>query len=156
VLQSPVDKPFDKSYIWREGKKRGMEEREIAKKTSQLFFFVITVMLGVLAVLSILDFLMSLSPSSMDITASHILLDKVLYSIILVELMHLTITYTLEVYIDPRELILVILTAVGRKLIVKDLFLEPALTTFAVAVVMIFCIYALKILPPEHSEAEAG
>lgn len=131
-----------------------MEKEEFGIKVSQLFFLVLTVMLGILAVLSILDFFLSLGPSSMDIVESHFLLDKILYSIILVELMHLTITYALEVVIDPRELILIILTAVGRKLIVKDLFLEPAVSTFAAAVVLLFCIYALKILPTGHTKTE--
>jgi uncharacterized membrane protein (DUF373 family) len=133
---------------------RAMENEELGKKVSQYFFFVLTVMLGILAILSIVDFFLSLGVSSLDIIESHILLDQILYSIILVELVHLTITYTLEVVIDPRELILIILTAVGRKLIVKDLFLEPAVNTFAAAIVLLFCIYALKILPAGHVKAE--
>jgi uncharacterized membrane protein (DUF373 family) len=127
-----------------------VEKEELGIKVSQIFFLVLTVMLGVLAFLSIVDFFLNLDRGSMDIVESHILLDKILYSIILVELVHLTINYTLNVVIDPRELILIILTAVGRKLIVKDLFLEPALNTFAAATVLLFCIYALKILPSGH------
>jgi uncharacterized membrane protein (DUF373 family) len=124
-----------------------MEKKELGKKVSKYFFFILTVMIGILVVFSIMDFLFSLNSKSLDITESHILLDKILYSIILVELFHLTITYTLKVEIDPRELILIILTAVGRKLIVKDLFLEPPLNTFVVALVLLICVYALKVMP---------
>jgi uncharacterized membrane protein (DUF373 family) len=128
-----------------------METEDIGKKASQFLFIIITALIGILAVLSIVDFLLRLSPSSMDIVESHVLLDKILYSIILVELMHLTITYAVKLIIDPKELILIILTAIGRKLIVKDIFLEPAITTFAVAIVLLFCIYGLKVLPSDHT-----
>lgn len=124
-----------------------MEPREKGERISQYFFLVITLMIGILAILSVFDFFTSLGPSSMDITESHVLLDKILYTIILIELLHLTITYTIEVVIHPRELILIILTAVGREIIVKDLFKEPPVNTFATAVVLIICIYALKTLP---------
>lgn len=136
------------------GVSKSMEKEELGKKVSQFFFLILTIMIGILAVFSVLDFFLSLGPSSTDIVESHVLLDKILYSIILVELMHLTITYALEVVIDPRELILIILTAVGRKLIVKDLFLEPAVTTFAAAIVLLFCVYALKILPTDYTKKE--
>jgi uncharacterized membrane protein (DUF373 family) len=128
-----------------------METEDIGKRASQFLFIIITALIGILAVLSIVDFLLRLSPGSMDIVESHILLDKILYSIILVELMHLTITYAVKLIIDPKELILIILTAIGRKLIVKDIFLEPAITTFAVAIVLLFCIYGLKVLPSDHA-----
>lgn len=131
-----------------------MENEELGKKVSQILFLILTVMIGVLAIFSIIDFFLSLSPASLNIVESHILLDKILYSIILVELLHLTITYALEVVIDPKELILIILTAVGRKLIVKDLFLEPATNTIAAAVVLLFCIYALKVLPADYTKAK--
>jgi len=129
-----------------------MKNEEFAKKISQAFFLLLTVMLGILAIFSILDFFLSLSASSLGITESHVLLDKILYSIILVELVHLTLTYTIEVDIDPRELLIIILTAVGRKLIVKDLFLEPPSSTLAAAVVLFFCIYALKVLPKGYDK----
>jgi uncharacterized membrane protein (DUF373 family) len=128
-----------------------MEKKELGKKVSQYFFFILTVMIGILVVFSILDFLLNLNSKSLDIIESHILLDKILYSIILVELFHLTITYTLKVVVDPRELILIILTAVGRKLIVKDLFLEPPLTTFATAIILLICVYALKVMPADQT-----
>jgi uncharacterized membrane protein (DUF373 family) len=128
-----------------------METEDIGKRASQFLFIIITALIGILAVLSIVDFLLRLSPGSMDIVESHVLLDKILYSIILVELMHLTITYAVKLIIDPKELILIILTAIGRKLIVKDIFLEPAITTFAVAIVLLFCIYGLKVLPSDHA-----
>ncbi len=124
-----------------------MKSNEMATKLSQAFFLVLTVMLGILAVFSIVDFFLSLGISTLDIDVSHELLDKILYSIILVELVHLTLTYTLEVVIDPRELIIIILTAVGRKLIVKDLFLEPPINTVAAGVVLLICLYGLKVLP---------
>jgi uncharacterized membrane protein (DUF373 family) len=130
-----------------------MENEELGEKTTQYLFLVISAMIGILAVLSILDFLTSLDPSAIDITVSHELLDKILYSIILIELLHLTITYALEAVMHPRELILIILTAVGREIIVKDLFQEPPINTFASAVVLLICIYALKILPNDQTTA---
>lgn len=126
-----------------------MEREEFGRKISQGLFVILSLMIGLLAVLSIVDFFLSIGPSSLDIVESHHLLDKILYSIILVELLHLTITYALEVVIDPKELILIILTAVGRKLIVKDLFLEPASSIVATALVLLICIYALKSLPSD-------
>jgi uncharacterized membrane protein (DUF373 family) len=126
-----------------------MENKELGERTTQYLFLVISGMIGILAVLSILDFLTSLGPNATDIIVSHELLDKILYSIILVELLHLTITYALEAVMHPRELILIILTAVGREIIVKDLFIEPPINTFASAVVLLICIYALKTLPTD-------
>lgn len=126
-----------------------LDNEELGIKISQVFFLLITIMITILAVLSIIDFFASLGPGSMDIVESHHLLDKIMYTIILVELVHLTITYTLEVVIHPRELILIILTAVGRKLIVKDLFTEAAQNTLVVGIIFLLCIYALKILPKE-------
>ncbi len=131
-----------------------MEKEDVTTKVSQALFLMLSVMLGILAVLSIADFFLNLSTASIDIDASHILLDKILYSIILVELVHLTLTYTLTNVINPRELILIILTAVGRKLIVKDLFLESPTSTFASAAVMLACIYALKVLPADQTRIE--
>jgi uncharacterized membrane protein (DUF373 family) len=131
-----------------------MEHEEIGKRVSQYLFLIITLMVGILAVLSILDFFTSLSPTTLDIDESHILLDKILYSIILLELLHLTMGYALKVVIEPRQLILIILTAIGRELIVKDLFLEPAVTTFTIAIILLVCIYALKILPSEYPKTE--
>ncbi len=126
-----------------------MEHKTTGDKFSQYFFIVISVMIGILAVLSFLDFFTNLGLSSMNIDISHGLLDKILYTIILVELFHLTVTYALEAVMDPRELILIILTAVGRELIVKDLFKEPPVNTLATAVVLLICVYALKALPKD-------
>lgn len=131
-----------------------MPKEDVIAKVSQALFLMLSVMLGILAVLSIGDFFLNLGAGSIDIDASHILLDKILYSIILVELVHLTLTYTLTSIINPRELILIILTAVGRKLIVKDLFLEPPTSTFASAIVLLACIYALKVLPGDQTSIE--
>lgn len=130
-----------------------MENEELGERVSQYFFLVISVMIGILAILSILDFLTSLGPTATNIIVSHELLDKILYTIILVELLHLTITYALEAVMHPRELILIILTAVGREIIVKDLFKEPPINTFASAVVLLICIYALKTLPAGQTTA---
>lgn len=126
-----------------------MERNTTGDKISQYLFTVISVMIGILAVLSVLDFFTQLGPSSLDIRISHELLDKILYTIILVELFHLTVTYALEAVMHPRELILIILTAVGREIIVKDLFIESPVNTLATAVVLLICIYALKALPKD-------
>ncbi len=126
-----------------------MEHKTTGDKISQYFFIVISVMIGVLAVLSVLDFFTNLGLSSMAIDISHELLDKILYTIILVELFHLTVTYALEAVMHPRELIVIILTAVGRELIVKDLFKEPPVNTLATAAVLLICIYALRTLPKD-------
>jgi len=126
-----------------------MERKTTGDKISQYFFMAISVMIGILAALSVLDFFTHLGFSSMDIDISHELLDKILYTIILVELFHLTVTYALEAVMHPRELILIILTAVGREIIVKDLFIEPPINTLATAVVLLICIYALKALPKD-------
>jgi len=131
-----------------------MEPREKGERISKYFFLIITLMIGILAILSIFDFFTGIGASSMNITESHRLLDKILYTIILIELLHLTITYTIEVVIHPRELILIILTAVGREIIVKDLFKEPPVNTFAAAFVLIICIYALKTLPATQVKIE--
>ncbi|GBE18865.1 hypothetical protein BMS3Abin16_01474 [archaeon BMS3Abin16] len=128
-----------------------MENNTTGDRISQYFFIAISVMIGLLAVLSVLDFFSQLGPSSMNIEISHGLLDKILYSIILVELFHLTVTYALKAVMDPRELIVIILTAVGRELIVKDLFKESPVNTLAAAVVLLICIYALRILPTGHA-----
>lgn len=57
--------------------------------------------------------------------------------------------YAIESRINPREFVLVVMTAIGRKLIVLDVFKEPAEHTIAASFLFLVCIYAIKILPEE-------
>lgn len=115
-------------------------------------FLIISTMLGLLILASIVNFfasLLFLKAEIFDIQVSHELLDSVIYTILLLELLHLTSEYITTVRINPRELVLVVLTAVGRRLIVLDIFEESASNTIAAGFIFLICLYALKILPKE-------
>jgi|GEM_PF-2742027 len=125
---------------------------EKVEKIISFLFLVVSLMLGLLILTSIVSFFSSLiflKAEIFNIQISHELLDSVLYTIILLELLHLTAGYVTTVKIDPRELVLVILTAVGRKLVVLDVFKEPASNTIAAGFLFLICLYALRILPKE-------
>jgi len=76
----------------------------------------------------------------------HVLLANILHSLILIELLHLSLVYAVTEVIDPQELILIILTAIGRKLITtEDIYAQDPLNTLSLGIVLLICIYGLKV-----------
>ncbi len=74
------------------------------------------------------------------------LLANILHSLILVELLHLSLVYALKEVIDPQELILIVLTAIGRKLITtEDIYAQDPFHTLALGIILLICIYGLKV-----------
>lgn len=72
------------------------------------------------------------------------LLGDLLHILIAAEVLHLTINYTLKLFIDPRHLMIVVLTAVGRQLIVTEVVFTDSLKLLALGVVLLIVTYAFK------------
>ncbi|MFQ5814983.1 MAG: hypothetical protein ACE5G7_00610 [Candidatus Hydrothermarchaeaceae archaeon] len=54
--------------------------------------------------------------------------------------------YAIKEIIDPHELILIILTAIGRKLITtKDIYAQGPRQTLVLGVILLICIYGLRV-----------
>ncbi len=119
--------------------------RELIEKLPHRLFGVIGVLIFYLILLSIQDFFGLL----IDQAHANLLLDNVLHTLILVELLHLSIIYAIEEFIDPQELILIVLTAVGRRLIVTDLFDVDYRQTIVIGGILLICVYGLKALTEE-------
>ncbi len=126
-----------------------MSESDFADKVSNLLFMVVSLMITILLFQSMADFFISLT-----VLESHLLLDKVLYIIILIELLHLSLMYPCKAEIDPLEIVMVVMVASGRKLITHNLFKEDPAKTLAVAGVLLVCIYGIKTLSEKKIMAE--
>jgi uncharacterized membrane protein (DUF373 family) len=72
------------------------------------------------------------------------LLGDLLHILIVAEILHLTINYTLKMFIDPRHLMIVVMTAVGRQLIVTDIIQVEPLKLLALGVVLLITAYSFK------------
>ncbi len=122
-----------------------IKPKELMQKMPHRLFGLIGILILYLILLSVKDFFELL------IIQAHpnLLLDNILHTLILIELLHLSIIYAIEEVIDPQELILIVLTAVGRRLIVTDLFLVDYKQTIVIGGILLICVYGLKALTEE-------
>ncbi|MEE9594404.1 MAG: phosphate-starvation-inducible PsiE family protein [Candidatus Hydrothermarchaeales archaeon] len=112
------------------------------EKVPHRLFGIIGLLILILIGMTIIDFFELLAVGASQAS----LLANVLHSLILVELLHLSLVYAVTEVIDPQELILIILTAIGRKLITtEDIYAQDPLTTIALGIVLLICIYGLKV-----------
>jgi uncharacterized membrane protein (DUF373 family) len=72
------------------------------------------------------------------------LLGDLLHILIVAEILHLTINYTLKMFIDSRHLMIIVMTAVGRQLIDTDIFQVEPLKLLALGVVLLITAYSFK------------
>lgn len=113
----------------------------LEKLPHRLFGF-ISILILILIGMTVIDFFELLSAGASQTT----LLANILHALILVELLHLSLVYALKEVIDPQELILIILTAIGRKLVTtEDIYAQDPVVTLVLGIILLICIYGLRI-----------
>lgn len=115
---------------------------EFLEKLPHRLFGLISILILILIVMSVLDFFELFS----SVASETVLLGNILHSLILVELLHLSLVYAVKEVIDPQELILIILTAVGRKIVTtEDIYAQNPFVTLVLGIILLICIYGLKV-----------
>lgn len=115
---------------------------DYVEKLPHRLFGLISVLILILIGMAIIDFFELLRVGANE----TVLLGNVLHSLILVELLHLSLVYAVKEVIDPQELILIILTAIGRKIITtEDIYAQNPAQTMVLGLILLICIYGLKV-----------
>ncbi len=140
-----------------------MEEKQKIRAVMKFFSIVVCVMIIFHLMLVLRDFFFSfftipapvveyetmpMHTIRAQMLAGHINyhLYLIMHTLILLELLYLTLTYFYLDEINPTVLILTVLTAVGREIVATDPFKEEPLNLAVVALIFFICIYGIKVL----------
>lgn len=121
-----------------------MDDRKAIKMLMKFFSVLVVVMLIVHLSMTIVRFFSIFQHEGHEI--EHIYL--IIQSLIVLELLYITINYFYLEIIDPRMLVLVVLTAVGREIIVTDIFKVEPLKIFLLGILFLISIIGIRLLGP--------
>ncbi len=121
-----------------------MNEKKAIKTLMKVFSVLVVVMLIVHLSMTIFRFFSIIQHEGHEI--EHIYL--IIQSLIVLELLYITINYFYLEIIDPRMLVLVVLTAVGREIIVTDIFKADPLKILLLGVLFFISIIGIRLLGP--------
>lgn len=119
-----------------------MDEKKAIKMLMKFFAILVVIMLIVHLFMTIYTFFGVIQHAGHE--TEHIYL--IIQSLIVLELLYITINYFYLEIIDPRMLVLVVLTAVGREIIVTDIFKADPIKILLLSVMFFISIIGIKLL----------